>query len=101
MIYLMACLLLIGAIFGVIFRVKIIVAIMGLWLLIILPLSAFTSMNNILLWILAAAIVQCGYFLGLVIRAMLEANGYTISGLTEAFRGSRSGPRSTPKKDPS
>ncbi len=98
MMYLIACLLLVGAILGVFVNIKVIAAVMSFWLLLVLPLSLFLSANSILNWIIAAVVLQCGYFLGMLIRTALEATGHTIFGLSRAVAASRSEDQSS-KKD--
>lgn len=86
MIYLMVSVLLIGAAVGAKFRIRVLVAIISLWLLTILFLFLFISTSGVMYWTIAAVVFQCGYFLGMIIRTVLDSTGFTMSRLASCCR---------------
>ncbi|VTZ48420.1 hypothetical protein MPC4_10370 [Methylocella tundrae] len=41
----------------------------------------FVSTSAFINWIVAAVIFECGYFLGMIVRAILDAAGFKAFGL--------------------
>lgn len=95
MIYFMAGALFAGVLFGATVTLRVLAPVVIAWLSALLILYWFISATAIINWLIAAAIFQAGYVLGMIIRAMLEAKGCAILGLVR--RGSKY--RSAPKKD--
>lgn len=81
MIFLMVSLLFIGAFVGALFGIRVLIWIIIFWLLLILLLWWFVSTSAFISWIVAAVIFECGYFLGMIVRAILDAAGFKAFGL--------------------
>jgi hypothetical protein len=85
----LTCSLVFGAILGTVVGVKVIVLITGLWLLVVLASSAFLSAGEIVSWVAAGIVLQCGYFFGLLIRAFVKPSDRTIFTCANWLRASR------------
>ena len=95
MLYLMACISLFGAILGMIVDVKVLALITALWLLVALALSPFLSGAAIISWVVGGIVLQCGYFLGLLMRVFLKPGDRTVFRRANWSRASRLEPPPT------
>lgn len=89
----MACLLILGSAAGMLLNIKIVAAVLCLYLLVSIPLSAFISIRAVEISITAAIVLQCGYFLGMIIRSMLGTRGVDAIKMWRTLRYSRTRPK--------